>query len=159
MALLSLSPSLLAPCSLQRCSSPYLCQNKQSIAMLVTTQAAGLTGNIAAHVHAYCCLYCRGQQVCWAMTHTCSHSCSTFFSSTSQHTSGSVSTAWRGVQVQKLFKGSKIVGAKFPIVLAQLGSYRQEISSFQTSLAEDETLPATLRRMTLTVRASCERHD
>ena len=55
--------------------------------------------------------------------------------------------------MQKLFKGSKIVGAKFPIVLAQLGSYRQEISSFQTSLAEDETLPATLRRMTLTVRA------
>ena len=53
--------------------------------------------------------------------------------------------------MQKLFKGSRIVGAKFPIVLAQLGSFRQEISSFQTSFADDEDLPVTMRRMTLTV--------
>ena len=56
--------------------------------------------------------------------------------------------------MQKLFKGSKIVGASHPIVIAPMGVVMQEVSSFDTSLGM-EAVPISLRKLTTRV---CTKH-
>ena len=69
----------------------------------------------------------------------------------SQAASSSETTQFTCVQVQKIFKGSKIVGSAFPIVIVTLKQGVQEISSFETSLGAT-AVPSTLRRLTSGVR-------
>ena len=57
--------------------------------------------------------------------------------------------------MQKLFKGSKIVGSAFPIVIVPMGAKVQEISSFETSLGA-QAVPSSLRRLSSMVRLSAQ---